>query len=60
VQEIKDIAAEHNRWIRVACAFPAGPYASSSKGIDKTDWIEMDRDFYDACLDPRDYRPKQA
>ena len=60
VQEIKDIAAEQNRWMRIACAFPQGPNASSRRGIDKTDWIGMDQAFYDACLDPRDYRPRRA
>jgi hypothetical protein len=29
-------------------------------GIDKTEWIRMDQDFYDQCLDPRDYRPKRV
>jgi hypothetical protein len=58
VQEIKEIAAEQNRWITVACAFPSGGNATSSRGIDKTDWIPMDQTFYDACLDPHDYRPK--
>jgi uncharacterized LabA/DUF88 family protein len=57
VQEVKDIAKEQGRWITVACAFPSGPNATSSRGIDKTDWIEMDETFYNACLDPRDYRP---
>lgn len=58
VQEVKEIAAEQKRWITVACAFPDGPNASTRRGIDKTDWIRMDQTFYDACLDPRDYRPK--
>jgi hypothetical protein len=26
-------------------------------GINKTDWITIDRATYDSCLDPRDYRP---
>jgi uncharacterized LabA/DUF88 family protein len=60
VQEVKEIAAEQDRWIRVACAFPVGPKASYDRGIDKTDWINMDETFYNACLDPRDYRPRQA
>jgi len=28
----------------------------SRRGIDKTDWIRIDRVLYDACLDRRDYR----
>lgn len=59
VEEIKDIAREQNRWIRVACAFPSGPMATARRGIDRSDWIPMEQDFYDACLDPHDYRPKK-
>jgi uncharacterized LabA/DUF88 family protein len=57
-QEIKYIAAEQNRKIILACAFPDGPKATSKRGIDKTDWIRMDEEFYNVCLDPHDYRPK--
>ncbi len=56
-EEVRRISREQDRWIKVACAFPAGPRASAKRGIDKTDWIPMDQDFYDKCLDPRDYRP---
>ena len=59
VQEVKAISVEQQRWIKIACAFPAGPNATSRRGIDQTDWIKMDRKFYDACLDPRDYRPSR-
>jgi uncharacterized LabA/DUF88 family protein len=57
VQEIYEISNEQSRWIVVACAFPSGPKATSTRGIDKTDWFRMDRTFYDQCLDHRDYRP---
>jgi uncharacterized LabA/DUF88 family protein len=57
VQEIYEISKEQSRWISVACAFPDGPNATSTRGIDKTDWFRMDRTFYNQCLDPRDYRP---
>ncbi|MDP2620334.1 MAG: NYN domain-containing protein [Hyphomicrobiales bacterium] len=57
VTEVQQIAKEQNRWIRICCAFPYGPNATSKRGIDKTDWFKMDRDFYDACIDPTDYRP---
>jgi uncharacterized LabA/DUF88 family protein len=59
VQEVKEIAKEQDRWITIACAFPYGPNATSRRGIDKTKWIRMPQDFYDACLDERDYRPAQ-
>jgi uncharacterized LabA/DUF88 family protein len=60
VQEVAEISKEQSRWILLACAFPAGPRASSKRGIDKTHWCEMEQDFYDKCLDPRDYRAKTA
>ncbi|HEV2597367.1 NYN domain-containing protein [Sphingopyxis sp.] len=55
--EIRLIAKEQNRWIKVASAFPHSP-AFRVRGIDKTDWIKLDRQLYDQCLDKRDYRPK--
>lgn len=57
VEEVKAIAKEQEREILLACAFPAGPNASSRRGVDRTQWIKMDQAFYDACLDPKDYRP---
>lgn len=60
VQEVKEIAKEQGREIIIACAYPSGPNASSGRGIDKTDWIRMDRTFYDQCLDLKDYRPRRA
>lgn len=59
VDEIKRIAARDNRWIKVACAFPFSPTTKNKRGIDKTDWIKIDRAAYDACIDHRDYRPKK-
>lgn len=58
VEEVRAISIENNRWIKVACAFPFGPNASSKRGIDKTDWFRIDQATYNACLDARDYRPK--
>ncbi len=55
--EVRDIARKTGRWLKVVSAFPGGPNASSKWGINKTDWFPMDQEFYDACLDPRDYRP---
>lgn len=56
-REIRDIARSGDRWLRVVSAFPHGPNATSTRGNDRTDWFRMDREFWDACLDPRDYRP---
>lgn len=57
--DVREVSRTEGRWIKVVSAFPAGPKATASRGIDKTDWFRMDRDFYDACLDSRDYRRKR-
>ncbi|MEM7047013.1 MAG: NYN domain-containing protein [Pseudomonadota bacterium] len=56
-REVKTIARDTGRWIKIASAFPSGSGATSSRGVDVTDWIEIDENTYNACLDPRDYRP---
>lgn len=60
VEEIREIARSQQRWMKAVSAFPHGPKATTKRGIDKTDWFKMDQNFYDACLDPRDYRPKPS
>lgn len=55
-EEIRVIAQEQDRWIKVACVFPVSPTTRNRRGINKTDWIKIDRTTYDACLDSRDYR----
>jgi len=55
-REIRKIAHDRGCWLKIASAFPDGPNASSKRGIGRTDWFRMDRQFYDACLDPKDYR----
>ena len=56
--EIRDIAKVQGRWIKIASAFPASPAYRNRRGIDKTDWLPIDRATYDSCLDPSDYRPR--
>ena len=56
-REVRDISRSAGRWLKIVSAFPYGPNATSTRGIDRTDWFRMDREFYDACLDPRGYRP---
>ena len=58
-EEIRTIAHEQNRWIKIACAFPSSPTSRNRRGIDKTDWIKIDRATYEQCLDRRDYRRGQ-
>jgi hypothetical protein len=55
-EEIRVIAKEQGRWIKIASAFPFSPTSRNPRGINKTDWIRVDRPTYDACLDRRDYR----
>jgi hypothetical protein len=59
-EEIRTIAREQGRWIKIASAYPSSPTSRNARGINKTDWIRVDRVTYDACLDPRDYRPKRT
>ncbi len=54
--EVRRIARDLKRWIKVASAFPDSSNRRNRRGIDRTDWIRIDRATYDACLDPRDYR----
>lgn len=56
--EVRAISRAQARWIKIACAFPSSPFARNRRGIDKTDWIPIDRALYDSCLDPHDYRPR--
>ena len=57
-REIRVVAREQRRWIKVASAFPHSATTRNRRGVDRTDWIRLDRAAYDACLDVRDYRPK--
>jgi uncharacterized LabA/DUF88 family protein len=54
--EVRRIAIEQERWIKIASAFPVSPTKKDNRGINKTDWIKIDRQMYDACIDPNDYR----
>jgi uncharacterized LabA/DUF88 family protein len=57
--EIRVIAKEQDRWIKMVSAFPASPTSRNKRGINRTDWIQIERAVYEACLDSRDYRPKR-
>lgn len=56
--EVREIAREQGRKIEIISAFPCGAEATALRGINKTHWFRMDKDFYDSCLDPKDYRSK--
>lgn len=55
---IRLVAGLHGRWIKIASAFPVSKDATNRRGINRTDWCPIDKPSYDACIDPRDYRPK--
>ena len=59
VAEAKFISREAGRWIKLVSAYPSGPSATNPRGIRGAEWYPMDRAFYDAHLDPRDYRPRR-
>lgn len=57
--DVRKIAKTQGRTVRIVSAFPwrAGYYHSmNDKGINKTDWIKIDRASYDECIDTFDYR----
>jgi len=58
VDEIKQIACEQVRWIKIASAFPDSPNSTNRRGINGTDWIKIDQSTYNLCIDLIDYRPK--
>lgn len=43
--------------LRLVSAFPVSE-GSKARGIDGFDWFRISREMYDACIDPRDYRPR--
>jgi uncharacterized LabA/DUF88 family protein len=57
VDEVIALAKSQGREIKLASAYPDG--TSNKRGINKTDWIRIDKATYDKCIDPRDYRPKK-
>jgi len=57
--EIRSISQEQQRWLKIASAYPISPTSENKRGINRTDWIQIARATYDACLDPNDYRLKE-
>jgi uncharacterized LabA/DUF88 family protein len=55
-EEIPVIARLQGRWIKIACAFPDDAACHNHRGINRTQWIPIDRAVYDSCIDPFDYR----
>ncbi len=55
-EDIRRISLNQSRWIKIASAFPISPTSKNVRGINKTDWLKIDRAIYDACIDKTDYR----
>ena len=53
----REIAQSQNRSLLFESAFPFNP-GMNPRGVPGTTWIHIDQTAYDACFDPRDYRPK--
>jgi uncharacterized LabA/DUF88 family protein len=59
-REVRALAQEQGRWIKLASAFPVRPASRNRRGVDGTDWIPIDQHLYAANLDPVDYRSGRA
>jgi uncharacterized LabA/DUF88 family protein len=55
---IRQVAGFQNRWIKIASAYPDSSTSINRRGIFRTDWCPVNKAIYDACIDPRDYRPR--
>jgi uncharacterized LabA/DUF88 family protein len=55
-QEIRDIAYEYNRWIKIVSAYPYDLTYPKLRGVRKTDWSPITKEEYDSCIDGTDYR----
>ena len=55
-EDVRVIARQQDRWLKVASVFPVSPTVRNTRGINKTDWIHLTRQVYDTCIDTRDYR----
>jgi hypothetical protein len=56
VTEVRQIAQDQRRFVEMYCAFPRSANTTNVNPIRSTTAIEIDRAFYDACLDPSNYR----
>ena len=55
INEIYDIKKNmaNPRWVKLECAYPC--VDKSHRGLNKTDWIKIDKELYEQCLDSKDY-----
>jgi uncharacterized LabA/DUF88 family protein len=55
VTEVREIAKDQHRRVEMFCAFPRSGKTTNTHPVRGTTAIEMDRAFYDACLDLNNY-----
>jgi len=55
VKDVKTYSKKNGKWIELYSAFPFSKDSVNSRGIYSTDWIKIDKDFYDSCIDPINY-----
>jgi uncharacterized LabA/DUF88 family protein len=48
--EVRSIARRQRRWVKIASAYPIGEGTTNRRGVDRTDWLPIDRATYEACL----------
>ncbi|MDL2263109.1 NYN domain-containing protein [Synergistaceae bacterium OttesenSCG-928-I11] len=53
--EIRSIVQKQQRWIKIASAYPYAAGSPNHRGVDKTDWIHIDKAQYDSCIDSAKY-----
>ena len=53
--EVREISREQRRWIKAASAFPCDKGAENPRGVNNTDWVRIDRETYNSCLDPQNH-----
>ncbi|MBI4922760.1 MAG: NYN domain-containing protein [Devosia nanyangense] len=58
-EEIRVISKLQARFIKIVTAYPYSPVVKSYRGVNKTDWLRIEKADYDTCIDTRDYRPKR-
>ena len=59
VRLAKVIAQAQGRSLVHESSFPVGPGSHSRRGVPGTTWVPIEKATYDACRDPRDYRPRR-
>lgn len=59
VRLAKMIAQAQGRSLVYESSYPVGPGSHSRRGVPGTTWLPIHQATYDACHDPRDYRPQR-